>query len=150
MLIRILLWFLRMALTAYAGYFVLLLLLSIRRTPRYPDHEPSRRFAVIIPARNEEAVIGSLVESLLHQQYPRGLFDIFVFSNNCSDDTDNAARAAGAKVIECTVPIHSKGDVLSFAVDYLLELGTFDAFIVFDADNVVHPGFLAAMNNAAC
>ena len=156
MLIRILLWFMRLVLTVYTAYFVLLLIFSIRRTKRYPDHDPSRRFAIVVPARNEEAVIGKLVESLLHQQYPRELFEIFVFPNNCSDGTETAALAAGARAVECTVPVRSKGEVLSFALEYLLatdqekDSGKFDAFIVFDADNVVHPGFLAAMNNAAC
>ncbi len=150
-LIRFVLWFMRLVLTAYFAYFVLLLLFSIRRKYGYPVHAPSGRFAIVVPARNEEAVVGNLVESLRRQDYPRELFDVYIVPNNCRDGTRDAALTAGARVIDCTVPVRAKGEVLSFAFDFLLAGDTpYDAFVVFDADNVVDPGFLAAMNDAVC
>lgn len=161
-LVRIVLWLLRVLLTAYMAYFALLLLASLRRRRPVRRFTPSRRFAVVVPARNEEAVVGNLVESLLCQRYPRSLFDVYVVPNGCTDGTREAALAAGAYVIDCDVPVRTKGDVLAFAFDRLLAgncgganvpepaVCGYDAFIVFDADNVVDPGFLSAMNNAAC
>lgn len=56
---------------------------------------PQTRFAVLIAARNEEPVISGLIESLLRQNYPKELFDIYVIPNNCTDDTAGAAQRAG-------------------------------------------------------
>ena len=73
------------------------------------------RFAVLVAARNEELVIGSLINSLLTQNYPPELYDVWVIPNNCTDNTALAARNFGAKVLECTVPVSSKGEVMRFA-----------------------------------
>ena len=83
---------------------------------KLPRREAATRFAVLLAARNEEAVIGSTVASLLRQNYPPELFDVFVIPNNCTDDTAGAAEAAGAKIFPCLAPVHSKGDVLQQAM----------------------------------
>ena len=66
--------------------------------------------------------------------------------NNCTDNTALAARQFGAEVLECTVPVRSK-EVLRFAEEQLSGRH-YDAFCVFDADNVVDRCFLKEMNNA--
>ena len=109
---------------------------------------PQKRIAAIIPARNEAMVIGKLVESLLLQDYPRELFDVYVVPNNCSDDTEGVARAAGAKILNATGTIRTKGDVLRQAFARLTESGGYDAYCVFDADNLVAQGFFQAVNDA--
>ena len=145
-----LLWLLSMCLTVYMCYYAIFLPCALRRRRAWPEHAPRCRFAVLVAARNEQAVIGHLVESLLAQDYPVDLFDVYVIPNNCTDDTAGAARAAGAQILECPFPVHSKGDVLRQVVALLDKQGRHDAICVFDADNVVDPGFLAAMNNAWC
>ncbi len=133
----------------WGGYYLLTGLMSWRR-PAHFGRQPARtRFAVLIAARNEELVIGALINSLLAQAYPPELYDIWVIPNNCTDNTARAARAFGANVLECTVPVRCKGDAMGFAYDRLKDRG-YDAFCIFDADNVVHPAFLAEMNNACC
>ncbi len=114
---------------------------------KLPRREAATRFAVLLAARNEEAVIGSTVASLLRQNYPPELFDVFVIPNNCTDDTAGAAEAAGAKIFTCLAPVHNKGDVLQQAMAALQGKG-YDAFCVFDADNLIDPDFLARMNDA--
>ena len=126
--------------TALVGAFFLL----PRR--RFPTAPPKARFAVLLPARNEEAVIGDSVRSLLRQDYPRELFDVYVLPNNCTDHTEEAARRAGARIFRCRGPVRSKGEVLHQAFAHLM--GKYDAYCVFDADNLVAPGFLARMNDA--
>lgn len=122
-------------------------LASWRREPDYGCHPASTRFAVLIAARNEELVIGGLINSLLTQNYPPELYDVYVIPNNCTDSTALAARQYGAEVLECSARVKNKGDVLRFAWDKLCRCG-YDAICVFDADNVAHPDFLAEMNNA--
>ena len=112
------------------------------------EYGDSIRIAAVIPARNEAAVIRELVKSLKAQEYPAELLDIYVIPNNCTDDTEQAAREAGAKILHCEGPIRRKGDVLRQAFGQLSETGHYDAYCVFDADNLVHPKFMRSVNNA--
>ncbi|MGI5893401.1 MAG: glycosyltransferase family 2 protein [Candidatus Merdivicinus sp.] len=137
--------------TLYAGYNLLVALAGLKKEKKFAPAAVKKRFAMLIAARNEECVIGNLVQTLKEQDYPSDLYDIYVIPNNCTDDTAGAARRAGAKILECTVPVKSKGEVLTFAFDHLLAgVKQYDAFCVFDADNLVDPGFLNAMNDALC
>ncbi len=143
-------WGLSFVFTLYATYNLILALAGFKKRKPQKILEPKGRFAILIAARNEECVIGNLVESLNAQDYPKELYDVYVIPNNCTDDTAGAARLAGAKILDCTIPVKSKGEVLSFAFDKLLSQNQYDAFCVFDADNLVDPGFLKAMNSAYC
>ena len=116
-----------------------------RQIPRQPARS---RIAAVIAARNESAVIGKLVESLLAQNYPRALYDIYVIPNNCTDDTEDVARRAGAGILHVDGPIRVKGDVLRGAFAQLSATGRYDAYCVFDADNLVDKGFMQAVNDA--
>lgn len=131
-------------LTLYMGITGACFLLPRRKHQPSP---PYTRFAVLIPARNEENVIATLIENLQQQRYPREKFDIYVIPNNCTDNTEEAARRAGAKILHCPFPVRTKGDVLHQAFSALK--GKYEAYCVFDADNLVHPDFLARMNDAA-
>lgn len=133
--------------TLWGLWYLISGLASVRRPKDYGTHPARTRFAVLIAARNEELVIGPLINSLLTQDYPAQLYDIWVIPNNCTDNTALAARNFGANVLECTVPVRSKGEVLRFAYNRLRGR-RYDAWLVFDADNVVDPRFLAEMNNA--
>ena len=62
--------------------------------------EKDHKFMDIIPAHNEEAVIGNLLESLQNQDYPKDLYDIYVIADNCTDNTAKIARDLGAIVYE--------------------------------------------------
>lgn len=115
----------------------------------WPEAAPRNRFAVVIAARNEEAVIGRLVKSLLAQDYPRELFNVFVVPNNCTDDTAGAAFRAGAEILLCDHPVKQKGDALRQAFVQLEGRG-YDAYVVFDADNVVDRDYLKRTNDAFC
>lgn len=142
-------WAMTIALKAFSFYFLIIALFAWKRPRPYPKSRPRTRFACLIAARNEEAVISALVESLRAQSYPAALYDIYVIPNNCTDDTEGAARAAGAQIFRCFEPVRCKGDALHEAVSWLLPRG-YDAFCVFDADNLVHQDFLSHMNDAFC
>ena len=118
--------------------------------PTTPPPLPTTRFAVLIAARNEAAVIGNLVDSLFAQNYPRDLYEVIVAPNNCTDDTEAVARAHGARIFRPQGRITGKGEVLRQAVDAIALRERFDAICVFDADNLVDPDFLARMNDAFC
>ena len=134
---------------AYGTYFAITGCLGIilRNKIVFKNAKKKNKFAILVPARNEENVIANLIGSLQNQDYPKDKFDIYVIPNNCTDDTSNVAKKSGVKVLECTVPTKTKGDVLKFVFDKLKKEKGIDAYIIFDADNVVHPKFLSKMND---
>lgn len=135
--------------TALFGlYFAALAVGLLRRPAPVPPTERRLRFAVLVPARNEEACIGGIVESIRRQDYPPELVDVYVIPNNCTDRTADAARAAGAQILSVSSAVRSKGQALHEAFDYLLREERHDAYCVFDADNEADPAFLQEMNAA--
>ena len=133
----------------FSLYFLAVSLFSLCRRKKSEATTEQRRFAILIAARNEERCIAGLIESLLAQRYPRELFDIWVLPNNCTDRTADAARRAGAEVMEMPASVRSKGAALHYAASALLHGSRhYDAFCVFDADNEADSMFLAEMNQA--
>ena len=110
------------------------------------------KFMAIIPAHNEEAVVGNLIESLKNQNYNKDLYDIYVIADNCTDNTAEVARNAGAIVFERFDPAHkTKGYALQwFLKQKIEENADYDAFFVFDADNIVDKDFIVNMNKKLC
>ena len=135
-------------LAAYGLYFAAIALLGLRRHLSYPKAVPQARFAVVVAARNEEAVIGNLVDSLKRQNYPRELYDIIVAPNNCTDNTRAVAAKHGARIFLPSGKVTGKGDVLQQAVSQIVLPEGYDAMCIVDADNLVEPHFLARMNDA--
>ena len=105
------------------------------------------KFSIIIAARNEEKVIGNLIDSLKKQNYDKDKYEINVIINNSNDNTYEVSKKHGANAIKCDIPVKCKGDVLRYVFAKFKEK-KIDAYIVFDADNVVHPDFLLHMNNS--
>ena len=109
-----------------------------------------RRYALLICARNEENVIGQLINSLKVQDYPAHLIDIFVMADNCNDSTADAARNSGAHVYErFNTVLIGKGYALDELFSQIRQTygpKYYDAYIIFDADNIVDQHFVSAMN----
>ncbi len=135
----------------FACYVYQFVYIPIAWLPRKKEtlHAPMHRFAVLIAARNEEAVIGKLIDSIKAQSYPGRLVKIFVAADNCTDATAEAARSHGAEVYErYDMTRCGKG----YALDFLLREiklrghGRFDGYIVLDADNVLDRDFILHMN----
>ena len=104
--------------------------------------ERRRRLRVVIPAHDEEAVIGGLLADLAAQSYPTGLASVTVVADRCTDGT--AAVAAGlAEVVERTDGQGGKGAALTWYLDRH-PLQPDEALVVLDADNRVPPDLLAA------
>ena len=138
---------LSLCLKVFTIYFAAVAVFTLRRRRRRAQAKPQTRFAVLAAARNEEAVIGGFVRSVLDQDYPAELRDVYVIPNNCTDNTEAAAQAAGANIIHCLGEVTGKGDALHQAFAQLMAKG-YDAFVVFDADNILAPDYLARMNDA--
>lgn len=137
-----------LALLGLALYELLVSLFGFLPPQPIPRVEPRHRFAFLIPAHNEEEVIAFNVRSLLEQSYPRELFDVFVIADNCDDRTALAARRAGAEVlVRRDSRRKGKPAALNWGFAQLRErILDYDAVCIIDADNLVAPNYLAAMN----
>jgi cellulose synthase/poly-beta-1,6-N-acetylglucosamine synthase-like glycosyltransferase len=108
-------------------------------------------FAVLIPAHNEELVIGTLLASLQRLAYPRSHYQVYVIADNCTDGTASLTRSTGwATVYErLDLQRRGKGYALNWALRQLAENGViYDACVFLDADAVVEPSFLRALEQA--
>lgn len=110
----------------------------------------THRFAVVIPAHNEQNVIKSSLRSIFSCDYPEDLFDVYVVADNCTDRTADAARAAGARVLERhDKNLRGKQHALKWAFQHILpdnSLDIYDAVVVLDADNHVDRNFLRVLD----
>ena len=131
---------------AYLIYYIITGLCVLKSKEKIKEETKKHKFAVIIPARNEEKVIGNLFKSLQKQDYPKDKYDIFVVINNCTDKTKEITIENGINIIECTKAINSKGEALRVAFNKLNK-SDYEAYIIFDADNIVHPKFISKMND---
>jgi cellulose synthase/poly-beta-1,6-N-acetylglucosamine synthase-like glycosyltransferase len=134
-------------------YQFTLSLAGIIKRKKKVQHAPTKTFAVLVAAHNEETVVGALVENLLKLNYPRDMYDIFVICDNCTDNTAKIVRGYEG-VFACersNQNLRGKG----YAIEWMLkelwkQPKSYDAIVMFDADNLADPEFLNEMNNDLC
>lgn len=139
--------------TIYWLYQFIISLCSFVKIKEKPLKEDKQhRFMTIIPAHNEEKVVVNLIESLKKLDYTKDLYDIYVIADNCTDKTAEVAKKAGAIVYERFDEAHkTKGHALQwFLAQKIEEDAPYDAFCIFDADNIVDENFLKVMNKKLC
>jgi 1,2-diacylglycerol 3-beta-glucosyltransferase len=108
--------------------------------------EPLNRFAILIPAHNEELLIANLCESLLQVDYPKDNFAIFIIADNCNDRTVEICRKYPLKVLERHDPENGgKGQALAWGLQQV-DINRFDAVFIVDADNFVDPAILRELS----
>ncbi len=129
--------------------FVYLAVGLLRKLPRF-QAKTEHRYAVLISAKNEERVIANLIQSILNQNYPRELIQVFVVADNCSDRTAEVSRMAGARVFErFDDQYKGKGYALRYLLNQIRELygpDAFDGYLVFDADNLLDKNYIREIN----
>ena len=121
-------------------------------TRKFEPAKKQHKYAVLIAARNEENVIQNLIESIKLQDYPKELVTIFVVADNCTDKTAEIARQNGAICYERFDSEHrTKGFALQFLVECIRRdygIHTYDAYMIFDADNLLKSDFISRMNDS--
>jgi 1,2-diacylglycerol 3-beta-glucosyltransferase len=147
--VRVWLRSLALALTLTDLYLLAMLVAATGRRPRTAGRggdaaEERLRFAVIVPAHDEEAIIATTLASLRSIDYPPGRWSVVVVADNCSDATADIAARAGATVLERDDPANrGKGHALNWALDRLADVDRdADAVAIVDADCEVEPNLL--------
>ena len=131
-------------------YQTVYLLVGLFCRPKRFVSRAFHRYAVLISARNESAVIANLSESIKNQDYPPELVDVFVVSDNCTDDTAAVAKKAGAIVFErFNQQQLGKGHALNYLLGMIKQQygpDYYEGYFVFDADNILEKDYIAQMN----
>ncbi len=135
---------------SYQLFYIIYILLHKKQNNEPREPMALHRYAVLISARNESAVITHLIDSIKAQTYPQKYITIFVAADNCTDNTAQLARDAGAVVYERFNKVRvGKGYALEYLIDCInrdYADDPFDAYFVFDADNVLDENYIAEMN----
>ena len=117
----------------------------------YADHDPQSRFLVLVPAHNEEKVIGDIIRNLDSMDYPRELYDFYIIADNCTDGTAEAARSLGARVIETRKESPDaptgKPIALKKALEQINYRDQYDLMMIFDADNLIDTNMFREVNS---
>lgn len=132
-----------------AGYLGLLTIVGMRRPTRMAAGDRTTRFVIVVPAHDEAAVIADTLRSFGALDYPRSAYDVHVVADNCTDATAAIVRNHGWHAHErhdLTSP--GKGPALNWLFDRIDADGDFDVVLVVDADTVLDPKFLEAMDRA--
>ncbi len=136
---------------SFAGYLAFLTFVALVIKPKALPGKPDflRRFAILVPAHNEEDVLDETLKHLQAIEYPHTHVDIFLIADNCTDSTASIGRANKVIVFERNDPVdRGKGQALRWCLDRLLaEQREYDAFVFIDADTHARPNFLMVMNN---
>ena len=139
-------------LPAMSYYLTAYFIIGLFFTRKFKPAKNNHKYGICIAARNEEKVIGNLLDSIHKQDYPSELLTIFVVADNCTDKTAEIARSKGAIVYERFDDKHkTKGYALEFLFDRIEEdykRRSFEAFFIFDADNLLKPNYITKMNDA--
>jgi cellulose synthase/poly-beta-1,6-N-acetylglucosamine synthase-like glycosyltransferase len=143
---------------ALAGLYLLTLTVAATLNPKRKlingrfegDHIPQTRFIILVPAHNEELLLGEVLRKLASLSYPHSHYEIVVIADNCTDQTAETARNAGATaLIRHDLEKRGKGQALNWAVQGPLSVWprSWDALVIMDADSVLNPDFLWFMND---
>ncbi len=112
-------------------------------------HEPQHSFSLIVPARDEAAVIGTTIQSLSRLHYPSNLYEVLVMIRADDAGTLQAANQAitqiGSPNIRI-VPIDGDAHNKAYSLNIGLHLAEHEIIGIFDAEDDPHPEILAEVN----
>ncbi len=140
------------------AYKIVIGMIGLFTKRKFPNAKKNHTFAVLIAGRNEEKVIGQLIQSIANQKYDKSLISIYIVADNCTDNTAEIARQT-LRNNNCNGQVFERFNTnligKGYALDFLLERikenpeideNQIDAFLVFDADNLLDENYIFEMN----
>ncbi len=104
-------------------------------------------FCFLVPARYESKVIEGLLLSIKKQTVKVNMKDVYVIVESLKDETVNICKKHGATVVlRKYLTLQKKGYALDEAIKFILSKNKhYDAYFIFDADNVLDKNYLKNM-----
>lgn len=135
-----------------AWYYIPYFILAFKKHKKFEKGNINYKYAVLIPARNESKVIKNCLDSLLNQEYPKDKYDVFVIIESKDDPTYEIVNKYPSNfhvvIRKDLVNKRTKGYALNEAYLYIKENNmSFDAFMIFDADNIMESDYISLMND---
>ncbi len=121
------------------------------RRPQERLHaKKQRKFALLIPARDESKAIAPLLDSVKRQTYPADLIDVRVIVKDPDDPTVRMVREALPDAAVQVVPNQKrKAEAMDACMQTILATGHApDAYLIVDADCILSSTYVEEMNNA--
>ena len=155
-IIEITIWCIMAASVSYVVFFAIISLFyekddfastHAKSLSRYKE----RRFLILYPAYNEDAVILNSIDKFLYQKYPKDKYQLVVISDHMKDETNEQLRTFPITVLTPVFEKSSKAKAMQYAIQTVEDggktiEGDFDNIVVLDADNVVQEDFLHNLN----
>jgi len=133
-------------------HFVVFAIVGLFAKKVYPKSDKKLKYGIIIPARNEEKVIGNLIKSIEKNDYPKENLQVFVIAHNCTDNTAKIARELGATVYEHNDDTkRTKGYALQYVIEQIdkdFGIHSFDGYFILDSDNILTENYISKINDA--
>ena len=133
-------------------YKILYFIIGIFFTRKFKKAKKMHKYGICIAARNEEKVIGNLLDSIYKQNYPKDKYQVFVVADNCTDKTAKVAKSKGAIVYE---RFNNKEKTKGYALKYLFnkieddyKTDSFEGYFIFDADNLLKEDYLSKLDQS--
>ena len=120
-----------------------------KKNNNYPQkrNRTLENFAVLIPARDESAVIEDLLISLENQSFEVKSKNIYVIVERIDDPTVAICKKHNANIIfRGNLNLKRKGYALKEAIEKIIKIKKYDAYFIFDADNILDKDFFKEMS----
>lgn len=141
-------WILYILFAINVFYLLVYSLGALRHKPTKPSPAKEyKRFAVLIAAYREDAVIMDTVQACLAQNYPSDKYDIVVISDHMQPDTNTKLSALPIKLLQVDFEKSTNTKSLKAALEYL-DKEAYDVALIIDADNIINSSYLSEVNNA--
>lgn len=134
-------------------YKIVIYLYALRNGTKgndFPEAKKNHKFAIIIPARFESKVIRGLLDTIKNQDYDKDLMKVVIGVESLEDPTCKIAEEYGYDIhLKKEMDKKGKGYIVKEMIEYInsTDFDT-DAYMIFDADNLVEPNYLSEMNKA--
>lgn len=113
--------------------------------PKADKAKEYKRFAILIPAYREDAVIHECVHSCLEQDYPADYFDTIVISDRMQPETNVSLASLPIRLVEVHFERSTKSKSLNAAMAAVGD--NYDIALILDADNVIPYSYLNDIND---